>query len=265
MEGGNMAIWHEVDQAVKQWLKDARKSIVESLESALDIDTKSNANDLVTNVDKETEQFFVKRIKEHYPHHKIVGEEGFGDKIDDLKGIVWIIDPIDGTMNFVHQKRNFYISIGILEDGIGRVGYLYDVILDELYWASKGEGAFFNEEMISPLEEGNINEAIIGFNPASIHSEQAAHTFIPLLKDVRGARSYGSAAMEFAYVATGRLDAYISLGLSPWDFAGGKIIVEELGGVVTDLQGNPVNMLEKSSILAARPELHKQLCDYLQS
>ncbi len=129
-----------------------------------------------------------------------------------------------------------------------------------------------------PLQQGNIEEAIIGFNPASIHSEDAASTFIPLLKDVRGARSYGSAAMdvrgarsygsaamEFAYVATGRMDAYISKGLSPWDFAGGKIIVEELGGIVTDLRGNPVNLLERSSILVARPGLHKKLCRYFQS
>ncbi|MBP1913790.1 inositol monophosphatase family protein [Lederbergia galactosidilytica] len=260
-----MAIWTEVDKTVKQWLKETRVSILEALEHTLNIDTKSNANDLVTNVDKETEQFFVSRIKEHYPQHKIVGEEGFGDEVHELEGIVWIIDPIDGTMNFVHQKRNFFISIGILEDGIGKLGYLYDVILDELYCASKGEGAFLNDKVLPPLQQGNIEEAIIGFNPASIHSEDAASTFIPLLKDVRGARSYGSAAMEFAYVATGRMDAYISKGLSPWDFAGGKIIVEELGGIVTDLRGNPVNLLERSSILVARPGLHKKLCRYFQS
>ncbi|MBO0994479.1 inositol monophosphatase family protein [Bacillus sp. SD088] len=260
-----MAIWHEVDQSVKQWLKQARNSIMESLEHALDIHTKSDANDLVTNVDKETEQFFVKQIKEHFPNHRMMGEEGFGDQVNDLEGVVWIVDPIDGTMNFVHQQRNFFISIGILEDGVGQLGYLYDVILDELYCASRGKGAFFNEEKIAPLQEGNINEAVVGFNPASIHSEQTARMFIPLVKDIRGARSYGSAAMEFAYVAMGRMDAYISLQLSPWDFAGGKVIIEELGGVVTDLQGNPVNMLEKSSILAAKPELHKQLLPYFQS
>ncbi|MCJ7843274.1 inositol monophosphatase family protein [Lederbergia sp. NSJ-179] len=261
-----MSIWTELDQTITLWLREARESILASLEQALDIDTKSNANDLVTNVDKETEQFFVRQIKKHYPHHKIVGEEGFGDKVHDLDGIVWIIDPIDGTMNFVHQRRNFFISIGILENGIGKLGYLYDIILDELYFAYEGHGAFLNGQSIAPLEKGRVEEAIIGFNPASIPANEAAQTMIKLMKDVRGVRSYGSAAMEFAYVATGRLDAYISLGLSPWDFAGGKIILEELGGIVTDLSGNPVKILENSSILAARPGLHEQLLkNYLRA
>ncbi len=88
-----------------------------------------------------------------------MGEEGFGDEVHELEGIVWIIDPIDGTMNFVHQKRNFFISIGILEDGIGKLGYLYDVILDELYCASKGEGAFLNDKVLPTITAGKYRRS----------------------------------------------------------------------------------------------------------
>ncbi len=271
MEEKALNNWIHIDQHVKQWLKEARNAILTSLQTKLAIDTKANANDLVTNVDKETEQFFVHNIHSHYPTHRIIGEEGFGDIIETLDGIVWLIDPIDGTMNFVHQKRNFFISIGIYENGVGKLGYLYDVILDELYYAIAGEGAYFNDVKLPLLQEGRIEEAIIGLNPFWIGSvskvgNDSSKAFISLLNDVRGTRSYGSAAMELAYVASGRMDAYISMSLSPWDYAAGKIIIEELGGIVTNIAGEEINILEKSSILAARPGVHGVILDrYLKN
>lgn len=259
--------WNEVDLRVKEWLKEARKQIVMAIKTELTVQTKSNANDLVTNVDTSIEEFFVHKIQESFPEHKILGEEGYGNKIESVDGIIWIIDPIDGTMNFIHQKRNFYISIGVYEDGVGKLGYLYDVMLDELYYALSGKGAFFNESKLPSLENGKLEEAILGFNPFWISSLYANHqdslnVFLSIINDVRGIRSYGSAAMEFAYVATGRMDAYLSLGLSPWDFAGGKVIVESLGGVVSDIRGNPVNILEKGSVLAAKPAVHEKLVNH---
>ncbi len=113
-----------------------------SMKKALIIETKSNAADLVTNMDREIEQFLIGKIKETFPHHHILGEEGYGDEVTSSDGVVWLIDPIDGTMNFVHQKRNFAISIGIYENGIGKIGLIYDPVHDELYHALKGAGAF---------------------------------------------------------------------------------------------------------------------------
>src|SRR5699024_7720009 len=107
--------------------------------------------DLVTNVDKETEIFFYEQIKQYDSSFRVLGEEGFSDDITDLAGIVWLIDPIDGTMNFIHQKRNFFISIGIYENGIGKLGYIYDVVQDELYYAKSGEGAYFNNQKLPRL------------------------------------------------------------------------------------------------------------------
>lgn len=254
--------WAQLDETVKQLLKVAGKNIIGSFESALDIQTKADANDLVTNIDQDTEQFFINHIREHFPTHRVLGEEGFGDDIKSTEGVIWIIDPIDGTMNFVHQQRNFYISIGIFEDGEKRLGYLYDVVYDELYNAIVGEGAYWDNVKLPMLEKVSVDKAIIGMNHSmlatNIHMDPK-ETLIPLVKDARGMRSYGSAALEFAFVATGRLDAYISMQLSPWDFAGGQIIVEEVGGIVTDIKGEPLNILEKSTVVAAKPGLHDEI------
>ena len=155
-----------------------------------------------------------------------------------MDGIVWLIDPIDGTINFVHMQRNFAISIGIYEDGIGRIGLIYDVIRDELYHTIKGNGVFMNNLSFNRLNSVKVSEAIIGLNSTWVTKNKRIDPAIlgALVKDIRGTRSYGSAALELASVAAGRLDAYISLRLAPWDFAAGKILIEELGGFITDLR-----------------------------
>jgi myo-inositol-1(or 4)-monophosphatase len=160
------------------------------------------------------------------------------------------------------------ISIGIYEDGESRLGYIYDVVLNELYHALSGKGAYFQGEKLPFLQETAVEKAIIGINSSWLASNRLldpAQSLIPLVNDVRGTRSYGSAALEFAYVAAGRLDAYITMRLSPWDFAGGKIIVEEAGGIVTNLHGDPPNMLEKTPIIAACPGLHEKIIGYLKN
>jgi myo-inositol-1(or 4)-monophosphatase len=263
LEEIKMTNWNEIDANVKQWLKEAGNKIRNSFADTLDIQTKSNPNDLVTNVDKETEQFFIEKIKQNYPDHAILGEEGFGDKLETLDGIVWIIDPIDGTMNFIYQQRNFAISIGIFENGVGHLGYIYDVAHDELYFAEKGKGAFLNGEPLKKLTPVKVEEAIIALNATWLvqNKRMDPKPLISLAKTVRGTRSYGTAALEFAYVAAGRLDGYITMRLSPWDFAGGKILVEETGGIVTNLKGKPLNLLGQNSIFVAKPGLHTEIME----
>ncbi len=261
-----MANWNHVDECVKAWLQEAGRNIIASFTTRLHVQSKENSNDLVTNIDKRTDQFFVNKIKQHFPEHRILTEEGYGDELTDLAGIVWIIDPIDGTTNFVHQKRNFMISIGIYENGESRLGYIYDVVHDELYYACAGEGAYWDRLKLPPLEETSIEKAIIGINSTWLTSNRLLDpkkTLIPLVNDVRGTRSYGSASLEFSYVATGRLDAYITMRLAPWDFAGGKIILEEIGGKVTNLKGEPLDMLNTNPIVVAKPGLHEKIIHYL--
>ncbi|WP_078547383.1 inositol monophosphatase family protein [Litchfieldia alkalitelluris] len=256
-----MTIWHDIDTYAKKWITEAGERIRTSFKEELTIQSKSNADDLVTNMDKETEQYFISKINETFPAHKILGEEGFGNQLESLEGVIWIIDPIDGTMNFVHQQRNFAISVGVFENGVGKLGYIYDVVHDELYHAIQGEGAFLNEMRIPNLNETALTEAVIGINATWVTENKRINPSVlgPLVKDVRGTRSYGSAALEIAYVVTGRLDAYITMRLSAWDFAAGMVLIEEVGGKLTTLEGNEINLLEENSILVAKNNIHQEI------
>ena len=256
-----MPNWKEIDLEAKKWIKEAGEIIKQSLNKTLSIQTKSNPNDLVTEMDQAIEQFFIRNIHETYPGHRIIGEEGFGDEVSKMDGIVWLIDPIDGTVNFVHMRRNFAISIGIYKDGIGQIGLIYDVIRDELYHTIKGNGAFMNNQPLEKLDSVKASEAVIGLNSTWVTENKRIDSAIlgALVKDIRGTRSYGSAALEMASVAAGRLDAYISLRLAPWDFAAGKILIEELGGFISDLKGQPLNLLGQNSVLVAKPKLYEEI------
>lgn len=254
----------EIYACAINWIKEAGERITQSFQTTLNIETKSNANDLVTNIDKETEQFFISKIKEKFPTHRVLGEEGIGDALEELSGLVWIIDPIDGTTNFVHQQRDFAISIGIYKDGVGMVGLIYDVVRKELYHAIKGKGAYMNSTPLTKLQKVSVSEAIIGLNATWVTRNRRIDPSIlsALVTDVRGTRSYGSAALEMANVAAGRLDAYITLRLSPWDFAAGLILIEEVGGKSSTLKGEPIKLLEQNTILISKPGLNDLILNY---
>ncbi|MBB5179029.1 myo-inositol-1(or 4)-monophosphatase [Planomicrobium koreense] len=258
---------HEMDRYIKSLIKEAGHRIRTSFRGDIEIETKAHVNDLVTNIDKEIEQLFIERINTDYPGHRIFGEEGFGNDIQDLKGVIWMLDPIDGTMNFVHQQRNFAISLGIYKDGVGELGYIYDVVNDDLYHAVRGGGAYFNDEKLPMLQETSISESIIGMNAmwATPNKYVEHESTIRLIRDVRGTRSYGSAALELAFVASGRIDAYISMRLSPWDIAGGSVIVREVGGMTSNFKGDKENLLVQDTFMAANPSIHgKILSEYIQ-
>lgn len=244
---------------VRAWMLEAGALIRQKIDDPLTISTKSNPKDLVTQMDREVEFFFATKIKQFYPNHLLLGEEGYGDEVLNDTETIWIIDPIDGTMNFVHQKQNFAISIGIYHQGIGEIGCIYDVMNNNLYSALRGNGAFKNNQKLPPLkEELDLNEAIICLSHRWLIKNSYTNEKImqQLVQDVRGVRSYGSAALDFALVAEGAIDAYITMRLEPWDIAAGKIIVQEVGGVTTNIEGKEVAMLERSSIITGNPSIH---------
>lgn len=250
----------------KEWMILAGEKIKEQMKQPIDIDSKENPNDLVTSIDRAIEEFFAKKIREHYPDHFILGEEGYGDEIKSLKGTLWIIDPIDGTINFVHQRRNFAISIGIFHEGIGEIGFIYDVMANELYYALRGEGAFKNNRPIEALNNHvTIDQSLLSLNHFWLYEneivDEKAIQF--LVSQVRGTRTLGSAALEMVAVAEGKLDGYLSLNLAPWDIAGGIILIHEVGGIVTNHQGNKINMLESSPVIASHKDIHKDLISFL--
>lgn len=255
--------WEFVDRYAKSLIKEAGHKIRVSFFNQIHIDSKADANDLVTNIDREIEQFFIERIQTDFPTHKIIGEEGIGKKVESIEGVVWILDPIDGTMNFIHQQRNFAISLGIYLDGVGMLGYIYDVVRDDFYHAKKDEGAYYNDERLPKLEEITVNNAVVGINARWVAPNRYIdhEKMIGLVLECRGTRSYGSAAIEIAYVASGRLDAYISMRLSPWDIAGGMIIAKEVGAITTNLKGDPSHILGQDSFIIARPRLHEDILE----
>ncbi|MFS0672304.1 inositol monophosphatase family protein [Ornithinibacillus sp. 179-J 7C1 HS] len=252
----------------KEWVLEAGGKIRNTIDDPLEVSSKSNPNDLVTTMDKNTEKFFVNKIKTTFPDHLLLSEEGFGDDLDSLDGTVWIIDPIDGTMNFVQQKRNFAISVGVYHEGIGEIGLIYNVMEDELYSAKRGEGAFKNDKKLPLLEKGiRLEESVIGLNHFWLCENRLVDEKVMqnLVKTARGSRTYGSAALEFAYVAEGILEGYLTMGLSPWDIAAGMVIVSEVGGITTNIDGNPINMVGRNSVFVGHPDVHKRIIeDFIQ-
>jgi myo-inositol-1(or 4)-monophosphatase len=251
----------QIDENAKKWVQEAGAIIRNSFASELTIQYKSNPADLVTNMDKKIEQFFIEKISTHYPTHRILGEEGFGHDVQDLKGTVWLIDPIDGTMNFVHQQRHFAISCAVYHDGVGMIGLIYDVVANELYHAIKGEGAYFNDQKLPPLQSRKLEESVVAVNATWVSPNQRINheRIIPVARKARGTRSFGSAAIELAYVASGRMDAYMTMRLSPWDYAAGMVLLEEVGGTITTVDGQQIEMLAQNSVLASKPDLHSEI------
>ncbi|HCW9878339.1 inositol monophosphatase [Staphylococcus aureus] len=246
-------------------IQEAGIRIKQLMEQNLTIETKSNPNDLVTNVDKATEDFIFDTILETYPNHQVLGEEGHGHDIDTSKGTVWIVDPIDGTLNFVHQQENFAISIGIYIDGKPYAGFVYDVMADVLYHAKVGEGAYRGSQPLKPLNDSNLRQSIIGINPNWLTKPILGEIFKEIVNDSRSARAYGSAALEIVSVATGNLEAYMTPRLQPWDFAGGLVILYEVNGQASNLLGEPLTISGPNSILVGNRGLHQEISnDYLE-
>lgn len=251
---------HKVKKLAEKWTREARDYILEQMKETFSVTTKAHQHDLVTDVDKNVEKFFLEKISHTYPNHRLMGEEGSFEEIDDLKGVVWILDPIDGTINFVQQKNNFAISIGIFEDGVPIIGVVYDVMGDEMFLSLKGEGATLNGIKVEPLPKVSLNESLLSFNAGWMLEDRKLER---LLKESRGIRSYGVAALEMAYVACGRLEAYISFNLAPWDIAGGYALLQEVGGKVTNYDGEPLTFLEKDTLIAANPWVYEEIIEVL--
>lgn len=253
----------------KQWVLEAGSMIRSRLNEPLSIKMKSSHKDLVTTMDHQVEKFLTTNIKEKYPNHQILAEEGFGDRVVNLSGFIWIIDPIDGTMNFVHQKRNFAISLAIYYKNVGYIGIIYDVMTRTLYYAIKDRGAFKNKQKLPQLADNlTLNETILGLNHSWLINNQFVHESQMkwLIKKVRGTRTYGSAALQFAYVAEGSIDGYMSMRLSPWDFAAGLILVAEVGGVTTDIYGQSLCMLNRSTVFTGNKQIQQKIIkDYIKS
>ena len=204
---------------------------------ASDIKTKAK-NDFVTKIDKRAEELIISKIKRHFPGHGILAEEtGKSPGHETL----WIIDPLDGTSNYIHEIPIFSISIGVIENGRLKAGVIYDPIHRELFTVQKGKGAFLNKRKIHVTAVRRLSDAPlttgIPFRARDRFDEYMA-SFRAISLGSVGIRRAGSAALDLAYVACGRFDGFWELDLSPWDIAAGAVLVQEAGGKISDMWGN---------------------------
>lgn len=226
--------------------------------------TAKTRNDFVTEVDYKVEQDIIAVIQKAYPHHGILAEES--GKIDNNVEYTWIIDPIDGTTNFIHGFPCFAISIAFQEKDKIVHGVTYDPLRDELFTASRGQGTQLNDRRLRVSQCTQLENALIatGF-PFKYPNRMTTYlkTFQNLLPKVSDMRHTGSAALDLAYVAAGRLDGYWEFGLQPWDFAAGVLMIKEAGGLISDFQGTE-NYWKSGDLATANPKLFKLLLMQLQ-
>lgn len=232
-------------------VKECGKVILNADREKMAIDIKSGVADLVTEYDKNIQKQLEIGLKKILPEAKFIGEEGSNDELTD-DGFAFIVDPIDGTTNFVKDYHISAISVALLKGKEVVAGIVYNPYLDEMFYAIKSQGAFCNGKKIS-VSSQPLSNALVLFG-SSPYDKNLFPKTIEILSEyfykVLDIRRSGSAALDLCSVACGRAELYFELQTSPWDFAAGKLIVEEAGGVVTTLDGSPISFEGKSSILA---------------
>jgi myo-inositol-1(or 4)-monophosphatase len=223
------------------------------------------AIDLVTEYDRQSEDFILGEIRRRFPGHRILSEESGEQAGQDC--CVWYIDPLDGTVNFAHGLPLFCVSIAYAEDGILRFGAVYDPVTAEAYTAERGCGARLNGEPIKVSTTGELDKSLLvtGF-PYDVRTNPANNLdeYVRFTMRSQAVRRLGSAALDLAYVAAGRLDGFWELRIHAWDIAAGGLIAEEAGATVTNIGGGTDYLSPPQSILAANPILHPQMLSVLR-
>lgn len=224
--------------------------------------TNNQTQGLVTAADLQSERTIIDIIGQSFPHHKFLAEENV-DRIDQRSLAdaehLWVIDPLDGTNNFAHGISHFAISIAYYQSGVAQFGLIRNVTTGDNYLCAKGQGAYKNQRPIAVSTTTELNHSMIGVGFYYDRGEMMQATLdavgLLLRQNIDGIRRFGTAALDLAQVATGRYGGFFEYTLSPWDFAAGRLLVEESGGTVTTTSGQPLP-LKRSSVLASNGLLH---------
>jgi len=248
-------------------VKAARKagSIITRASSEIDRLTvrRKQHNDFVSEVDHAAEEAIIRTLRDAYPSHAFLGEEsGASSPAADAEHL-WIIDPLDGTTNFLHGFPQYCVSIALKHKGVLQQAVVYDPNRNELFTATRGAGAFLNDRRIRVSGTGKFEDALIGTGfpfREFAHFDDYLRMFAAVTRRVAGVRRPGAAALDLAWVAAGRLDGFWEMGLSPWDMAGGALLVREAGGMVSDFEAGE-GFLESGRIVAANPKVFSTLLE----
>jgi len=215
-------------------------------------------NDFVTEVDRQAEQEIIFILRKAFPGHGILAEESGVQEGDEYQ---WIIDPLDGTTNFLHGFPQFAVSIALRHKGRMEQAVIYDPLRQELFTASRGAGATLNDRRIRVTKRNTLEGSLLGTGfpfKSQQHLDTYLDMFRALFPQVAGIRRAGSAALDLAYVASGRLDGFWEIGLSIWDMAAGVLLIQEAGGLSSDFSGGD-NHLESGNIVAGNPKLFAEI------
>jgi myo-inositol-1(or 4)-monophosphatase len=245
--------------------REAGEFLLENVGQVRNVETKKGeVRNLVSEIDRGSEERIIRAIKSQYPNHAILAEESGGSR--SATEYRWIIDPLDGTTNYLHGVPIFSVTIGIEYRGEIVAGVVYDPNLDELFTAERGSGAFLNASRLSVSHASQLIDSLLvtGF-PYDIadNPDHAVDHFVNFLMAARGLRRLGSAAMDLSYVAAGRFDGFWEVNLNPWDMAAGVLCIQEAGGRVTDFFGHPSNIYKKQ-VLASNGAIHDAMLDILK-
>ena len=238
--------------------KEAGVFLKERLNEKREISYKGEIN-IVTDADRMSEELIMSKIDKKYPGHDILAEESMGTERGSA--FKWIIDPLDGTTNYAHGYPVFCVSIALEKEGQVCLGAIYNPILDEMFVAEKGKGAFLNDKRIAVSSTVDLSRSLLatGF-PYDIRKDENNNMnyFHVMARNAQAIRRAGSAALDMAYVATGRFDGFWELKLMPWDTAAGWLLIVEAGGVVSDLFGNSFS-LQSPHILVSNGKIHEKM------
>lgn len=219
--------------------------------------------DYVTEVDFAVQQFIRGHLEELYPEVQFLSEEKSNEDIDK-NGLVWVLDPVDGTTNLIHDYRASVISLALMQEGSVVLGMIYNPYTDELFSAQKGKGSYCNGQKIEVSGAETIEKCLIAIGTSPYYKEVAEENFKifqAVFKDCQDIRRSGSAALDLAYVACGRIEAYLERNLKIWDYAAGMLLVREAGGRVTDYRGKDADTEMISDITAANPRINSVLTE----
>jgi len=251
-------------------VKAARKAGAIINRASLDLDlvrvSAKGRSDFVTEVDHAAEQAIIEILKTAYPQHAILAEESGASGPHSGSEYTWIIDPLDGTTNFIHGFPQYAVSIGLQHDGQITQAVVYDPTRNELFTATRGRGAFLNDRRLRVSRRDKLRDSLIGtgfpFRKLE-HLDQYVRMFKRITEETAGIRRPGAAALDLAYVAAGRLDGFWEFGLSPWDMAAGSLLIIESGGLISDFDGQK-DYLQSGHVVCGAPKVFEQLLKLVQ-
>ncbi|TDG44442.1 hypothetical protein AWZ03_009138 [Drosophila navojoa] len=257
-------------EIINNLVTEAGRLIARNNETRQEFVCKSGDIDLVTETDRAVEKLIMDGIRQHFPDHKFIGEEesssgGAVNKLTDEP--TWIIDPVDGTMNFVHAFPHSCISVGLKVNKVTEIGIIYNPMLEQRFTARRGQGAYYNGRRIQASGQRDISKALVTSEFGTSRDEEKMkvvnENFAKMAKQVHGLRALGSAALNMAMVALGAADANYEFGIHAWDVCAGDLIVREAGGVVIDPAGGDFDIMSRRVLAAATPQLAQDMAKVL--